>query len=71
MTSSAAAIRYRELIITLAARCKLPAIYWERFFVASGGLVSYGVDIVDQYRRAGLVRLELLRELVPAADGTE
>jgi putative ABC transport system substrate-binding protein len=52
MTSSAAAIRYRELIITLAARHKLPAIYWERFFVASGGLVSYGVDIVDQYRRA-------------------
>jgi len=52
MTSSAAAIRYRELIITLAARHKLPAVYWERFFVASGGLVSYGADIVDQYRRA-------------------
>ena len=52
MTSSAAAIRYRELIITLAARHKLPAVYWERFFVASGGLVSYGVNIVDQYRRA-------------------
>ena len=52
MKSSAAAIRYRELIITLAARHKLPAVYWERFFVASGGLVSYGVNIVDQYRRA-------------------
>src|SRR5262249_1222214 len=52
LTSGAAAIRYRELIITLAARHKLPAVSWERFFVASGGLVSYGADIVDQYRRA-------------------
>ncbi|MGC1666859.1 MAG: ABC transporter substrate-binding protein, partial [Pseudolabrys sp.] len=52
MTSSAAAIRYRELIITLAARHKLPAVYWERFFVAGGGLISYGPDIVGQYRRA-------------------
>jgi putative ABC transport system substrate-binding protein len=50
MTSSAAAIRYRELIITLAARHKLPAVYWERFFVAAGGLISYGPDIVGQYR---------------------
>jgi putative ABC transport system substrate-binding protein len=50
MTLSAAAIRYSELIITLAARHKRPAVYWERFFVASGGLVSYGADIVDQYR---------------------
>ena len=40
------------MIITLAARHKLPSVYWERFFVASGGLVSYGADIVDQYRRA-------------------
>ena len=52
MTSSAAAIRYRELVITLAARHKLPAVYWERFFVAGGGLISYGPDIVGQYRRA-------------------
>jgi len=50
MTSSAAAIRYGELIITLAARHKLPAVYWERFFVAAGGLISYGPDIVGQYR---------------------
>jgi putative tryptophan/tyrosine transport system substrate-binding protein len=52
ITSSAAAIRYRQLIITLTARHKLPAVYWERFFVASGGLISYGPDIVDQYRRS-------------------
>ena len=43
---------HRDLIITLAARHKLPAIYWERFFVTSGGLISYGPDIVDQFRRA-------------------
>jgi len=38
----AAAALHRELIITLAARHKLPAVYYERFFVAAGGLVSYG-----------------------------
>src|SRR5229473_189769 len=43
---------HRNLIITLAARHKLPAVYWERFFVAAGGLISYGPDFVDQYRRA-------------------
>ena len=42
-----------RLIIALAARHKLPAIYFERFFVADGGLISYGTDFVDQYRRAG------------------
>jgi putative tryptophan/tyrosine transport system substrate-binding protein len=42
----------RNLIITLAARYKLPAIYFERFFVTAGGLISYGPDLVDQYRRA-------------------
>ena len=52
VTASAAALRYRVLTITLAARHKLPAIYWERLFVAGGGLVSYGSDILDQYRRA-------------------
>jgi putative ABC transport system substrate-binding protein len=46
------ALRYRDLIITLAARHKLPAIYWERFFVTSGGLISYGPDLIDNYRRA-------------------
>jgi len=42
----------RDLIITLAARGKLPAIYWERFFVVAGGLISYGPHTTDQYRRA-------------------
>jgi len=52
VTSSALAVRHRELIIALAARHKLPAVYYRRYFVASGGLVSYGYDLPDQYRRA-------------------
>ena len=52
VTSSALAVRHRDLIVTLAARHKLPAVYYERNFVAAGGLISYGPDYVDQYRRA-------------------
>src|SRR6516225_9849600 len=52
VTASAAPLRYRDLIISLAARQKLPAVYFERFFVAAGGLISYGADLIDNYRRA-------------------
>ena len=52
VSASPVATRHRDLIVKLAARHKLPAIYFERFFVADGGLISYGPDIVDQYRRA-------------------
>ena len=52
VTASALANTHRELIVTLAARHKLPAVYYARPFVAAGGLASYGVDIMDQYRRA-------------------
>jgi putative ABC transport system substrate-binding protein len=52
VTSVPAATRHRDLIITLAARHKLPAVYYERFFVAAGGLISYGPNYIDQYRRA-------------------
>ena len=52
MTASALAVVHRDLIITLAARYKLPAVYHERFFVAGGGLISYGPNFVDQFRRA-------------------
>ena len=44
--------RYRDLIIALAARHKLPAVYFARYFVTDGGLVSHGIDIIDQYRSA-------------------
>ena len=52
VTASALAQLHRDLIITLAARHKLPAVYYQRFFVAAGGLISYGPDYIDQYRRA-------------------
>jgi ABC-type uncharacterized transport system substrate-binding protein len=52
VTSSALAVRHRELIIALAARHKLPAVFYRRYFVATGGLISYGYDLADQYRRA-------------------
>ena len=51
-TGSAVATGHHELIITLAARHKLPAVYFERLFAISGGLISYGPDRVDPYRRA-------------------
>lgn len=43
---------HRELIIKLAARHKLPAVYYEKFFVTAGGLVSYGSDRIELYRLA-------------------
>jgi len=52
VSAAPAATRHRDLIVKVAARHKLPAIYFERFFVAAGGLIPYGPDIVDQYRRA-------------------
>jgi putative ABC transport system substrate-binding protein len=52
VTSSGLAELHRDLIITQAARHKLPAVYFERFFVAAGGLISYGPDQIDQYRQA-------------------
>jgi putative ABC transport system substrate-binding protein len=52
VTASPAAVLHRELIISLAARHKLPAVYFERHFVAAGGLISYGPDQIDMYRRA-------------------
>ena len=52
MTASGVGGIHRDLIITLAARHKLPAVYGQRFFVTDGGLISYGPDLVDQYRRA-------------------
>ena len=52
VTAGGAAQRHRDLIVTLAARHKLPAVYYERFFVTGGGLVSYGPNLVDLYRQA-------------------
>jgi putative ABC transport system substrate-binding protein len=52
VTASPLALRHRDLIIALAARLRLPAIYSYRLFVNDGGLISYGPDFVAQYRQA-------------------
>ena len=52
VTTSAIATVHRKLIIALAARHKLPAVYSRKLFVTNGGLISYGTDPIDQYRRA-------------------
>jgi putative ABC transport system substrate-binding protein len=65
-TRIGAAIGQRDLIIALAARHRLPAVYPLRFFVTGGGLVSYGPDIVDQYRRAAVYVARVLNGESPA-----
>jgi len=52
VTGSTLAAIHRDLIVTLAARHKLPAVYFQRYFVVAGGLISYGSGLVDQYRDA-------------------
>src|SRR5262245_24854025 len=52
VTGSASATAHRGLIIKLAARHKLPAVYYTRFFVTDGGLIAYGPEFLDQFRRA-------------------
>ena len=66
LTSSALSQRHRELIIALAARYKLPAVYIRRYYVATGGLISYGVDFLDQYRRAASYVDRILKGEKPA-----
>ena len=52
VTAVPLATQHRELIIRLAADHKLPAVYFERYFVTGGGLISYGPHMIDQYQRA-------------------
>jgi putative ABC transport system substrate-binding protein len=66
VTANPAATIHRELIVTLAARHQLPAVYYQRLFVAGGGLTSYGTDYVDQYRRAASYVDRILRGEKPA-----
>jgi len=63
---SASAIVHRDLIITLAARYKLPAVYSARYFVTGGGLISYGPDTIDPHRRAAGYVDRILRGEKPA-----
>jgi putative ABC transport system substrate-binding protein len=66
VTASALTIFHRELLITLAARYRLPAVYPYKFFVASGGLISYGTETTDPYRRAAGYVDRILRGEKPA-----
>ena len=52
VTANGATLVHRDLIIALAARLRLPTVYWQRVFATSGGLISYGDDATDQYRQA-------------------
>ena len=60
------AVVHRDLIIKLAARHQLPTIYFNRSFVTGGGLVSYGPDLIDQYRRAASYVDRILKGEKPA-----
>jgi putative ABC transport system substrate-binding protein len=60
------AFRHREVVIAAAARHKLPVVYFDRLFVAAGGLISYGVSEVDQYRQAASYVDRILKGEKPA-----
>jgi len=66
VTGSPSGTVHRNLIIALAARNKLPAVYPFRLFVTDGGLISYGPDFVDQYRRAAAYVDRILRGEKPS-----
>jgi putative ABC transport system substrate-binding protein len=66
VTASASTIFHRDLIVALAARHKLPAVYSNRDFVAMGGLMSYGANFTDQFRRAAVYVDRILKGAKPA-----
>ena len=66
VTGSPGAIFHRELIIALAARQRLPAVYFGRYFVTDGGLISYGPDFIDQFRRPAAYVDRILKGEKPA-----
>jgi putative ABC transport system substrate-binding protein len=66
VTASTLANLHRDLIVTLAARHKLPAVYSARYFVIGGGLMSYGPDRIDQSRRAASYVDRILKGEKPA-----
>jgi putative ABC transport system substrate-binding protein len=66
VTGSALAVVRRDLIISLAARHRLPAVYYDRYFVSAGGLISYGSDSVEQFRLAATYVDRILKGDKPA-----
>jgi ABC-type uncharacterized transport system substrate-binding protein len=66
VTAGPSTVVYRDLIIALAARHKLPAVYFDRTPVAEGGLISYGPDLVSQFQQAASYVDRILRGEKPA-----
>jgi putative ABC transport system substrate-binding protein len=66
VTASGLAALHRNVLVTLAARYRLPAVYFERYFVADGGLISYGTSIVEQHRLGATYIDRILRGEKPA-----
>jgi putative ABC transport system substrate-binding protein len=66
VTASLMVLSHRDLIITLAARHKLPAVYPYRHIVTAAGLISYGADYTDQHRRAAGYVDRILKGVKPA-----
>ena len=66
VTGSALALVHQDPIISLANRHRLPAVYWNRRFVTGGGLISYGPDTIDPFRRAAGYVDRILKGAKPA-----
>ena len=66
LTVSALAVVHREVVIALAAKYKLPAVYYRRYFADTGGLVSYGYDVFEQFRGAATYVDRILKGAKPA-----
>jgi putative ABC transport system substrate-binding protein len=66
VTPSASVLDHHDLIIALAVRHKLPAVYGDRSKIIRGGLISYGPDRIDQFRRAALYVDRILKGEKPA-----
>jgi putative ABC transport system substrate-binding protein len=66
VTASGLSVVHRDLIIALAARHKLPAVYWQSLYIKGGGLLSYGPNAIDEYRRAASYVDRILKGEKPA-----
>ena len=71
MTASALAVVHRDLTIALAARHRLPAVYYDRYFAVAGGLISYGPNTVGEFRRAADYVDRILKGEKPADSGSD
>jgi putative ABC transport system substrate-binding protein len=66
LTASALSVVHRDLVVGLAAKHKLPAVYYRRYFVTGGGLMSYGSEVDEQFRSAARYVDRILKGEKPA-----